>query len=149
MGRVGYHEWYKGTVRFSWPIAQNEISVGFNLGVRRDFPPKKGECNKLRRSVRVWINKFSAHKRCLLSHERILPSMTGSSIGKLSPSPPYSSTQTSHWETRGYQAHWYPLVFCYPSICARSTVCLLSRATVWVQWQRTVRNSVVGFDAHM
>lgn len=35
--------------------------------------------------VRVQINNFSPHKRCLL-HEQMLRSMTVSSIGKLSPS---------------------------------------------------------------
>ena len=53
---------------------------------RRDWQ-RKVECKEWRRSVRVWINKFSAGERCLLQRERVLRSLTGSSIGELSPSP--------------------------------------------------------------
>lgn len=49
---------------------------------------------KRRRSHKVQIDTFSAHNRCLLSRERMLHSVTGSSIGKLSPSPDFHVTQS-------------------------------------------------------
>lgn len=47
------------------------------------------------RSHRVWINTFPAHNRCLLSAQWILHSVTGSPIGKLSPSADFHVTHTS------------------------------------------------------